>query len=85
MEAASSSEGLLDFEDTPEAYKKFLSKIEPIKCRRVPMAKPLAIIYNPNSGRKVNLMPRIKDRLDEAGIPHEFLLTQRALDTYRFA
>ena len=34
-----------------------VSRLKLIDYRRVPMEKPVAIIYNPNSGRKENLVP----------------------------
>jgi diacylglycerol kinase family enzyme len=42
---------------TPEDKAKVLENSESIKIRKIKFDKPIAIIYNPNSGKKVNLMP----------------------------
>ena len=48
-----------------------------LKPEKVCYNKPLAIIVNPNAGRKRDPRPLIKARLDMAGIPFEFLLSTR--------
>ena len=47
--------------------------------------KPIYIIFNPNSGKKVNLMPIITSRLDKENIPYDTAGTQKAGDTYEYA
>ena len=49
------------------------------------MSKPIAIIYNPVSGKKTNLRPLIEQRLIAENIPFEFLNTEKAFDTFRYA
>jgi len=39
-------------------------------------AKPIAIIYNPVSGKKTNLEPLIKKRLGESGVSFEMIPTR---------
>ncbi len=56
---------------------------ELIKPGRVEFKKPVAIVYNPNSGWKKDLRSQIKEKLDLAGIQYEFLETQKVFDTYR--
>jgi diacylglycerol kinase (ATP) len=47
--------------------------------------KPIAIIYNPNSGKKRNIRPLIEHRLTEANIQFEFLPSMRYLQTWDIA
>ena len=47
--------------------------------------KPIAIIYNPVSGKKTNLVPLIEERLNSEGVPFEMIPTQKFMDTYNFA
>ena len=47
--------------------------------------KPVAIIYNPVSGKKTNLIPLIENRLTREGVPFEMMPTGQYLDTYNFA
>jgi len=47
--------------------------------------KPIALIYNPNSGTKNNIRPTIAKRLTMEGIDHEFIATQKEFDTYLIA
>ena len=42
-----------------EQRDEFLRKFKLIKSRTVQYDKPIAIIYNPNSGKKTNLVPII--------------------------
>ena len=53
----------------------FLDQIELIEPRKIIYSKPIAIIYNPNSGKKRNLRPLIIKRFKAALIPYEFLET----------
>ena len=53
----------------------FLDQIELIEPRKIIYSKPIAIIYNPNSGKKRNLKPLIIKRFKAALIPYEFLET----------
>ena len=43
---------------------------------------PIAIVYNPNSGKKTNIRPAIVKKLEEANVPYEFIETKKAGDTY---
>jgi len=47
--------------------------------------KPICIIYNPNSGKKTNLVPQIEKRLKDEKIEYELLPTGKRLDTFFFA
>ena len=38
--------------------------------------KKIAIVYNPNSGRKVDCKTRISEKLDEFNIKYEFMETK---------
>ena len=44
--------------------------------------KPIAIVYNPNSGKKTNIRPAIVKKLEEANVPYEFIETKKVGDTY---
>jgi hypothetical protein len=52
-----------------------LSKFEPIKIRKITYDLPILIIYNPNSGKKSNLIPSIEARLKLEKIPYELMQT----------
>lgn len=43
---------------------ELLSKFEMIKTRKLVYEKPICIIYNPNSGKKADLVPLIENRLN---------------------
>ena len=47
--------------------------------------KPVVVIYNPNSGKKTNLVPNIEARLNKAGIKFEMMPTKKACDPYLYA
>ena len=47
-------------------------------------SKGVMIIYNPNSGKKVNSRPIIKEALDKKGIKYEFYETKGYLDALNF-
>ena len=70
---------------TPSEKQKVVSNFESIKARRVSYKKPLAIIYNPNSGKKRQVRSKIEERLKAANIPYEMMPTQKAFDTFEFA
>jgi diacylglycerol kinase family enzyme len=46
--------------------------------------KPILLIYNPNSGKKKNLVPRIEARLKGEGIPYKLMPTQKYFDSFEF-
>ena len=68
-----------------EQRVEYLGKFESIKARKLEMVKPIAIIYNPHSGKKTNLVPMIEERLNTEKIPFKLLPTGKALDTFLFA
>lgn len=72
---------------TDENKREFLSKFKLIKSRKLTYdeRKPIVIVYNPNSGKKLNLLPLIEGRLNQEGISFELMPTQQYLDTYNFA
>ena len=65
--------------------KENLEFFESIKGRKIRYDKPICIIYNPVSGKKTNLVPRIEERLNAEKILYKFLPTQKAQDTYTYA
>jgi hypothetical protein len=74
------------FDYTEAANKEeLLSKFRLINKRTLDYNKPLLIIYNPNSGKKTDLRPRIEERLTKEKIPYELKPTQQYLDTFVFA
>jgi len=76
----------IDWDNITEQQKEhFLSKFESMKVRRVNYSKALAVIYNPNSGNKRNLVPEIEARFLKEGIKFEMLATKKAGDTFNFA
>jgi diacylglycerol kinase family enzyme len=46
---------------------------------------PILIIYNPASGKNLNLVPLIESRLNKENIPFELKKTEKRNDTYYFA
>ena len=64
---------------------EFLERFELIKKRKIDIReKPIAIIYNPASGKSVNLRPLIEKRLNQEKVPFEFLNTEKYFDTFRY-
>lgn len=59
-----------------------LDNFESLKVRNVIYSKPIAFVINPNSGKKINKVQKIKDFLKDNGIPCEFLETQKAGDSF---
>ena len=45
----------------------------------------MAIIYNPESGRKRNVRPLIEKNLIKAKIPYEFFATERRMHAFQIA
>ena len=44
--------------------QEFLSKFEPIDKRKLDLkSKPIAIVYNTNSGTKLDMRPKVAERL----------------------
>ena len=62
-----------------------LGYIDLIEPQRILYTKPIAIIYNPNSGKKRNIKSVIQARLDLANIHHEFLESRRVFETWELA
>jgi hypothetical protein len=56
--------------------KELLDKFESIKVRQLNFSKPVLIIHNPNSGKKVDLIPKILERLNSKGINFELMPTE---------
>lgn len=60
--ASSSQNHPFDYDKASDSAKReFISKVKKIETRKVTYAenKPIAIIYNPVSGKKTNLVPMI--------------------------
>jgi len=53
--------------------------------RKISFDLPILIIYNPVSGKAVNLIPVIEARLNKENIPFELLPTKKQHDTYHFS
>lgn len=53
--------------------------------RKITSDKPIVIIYNPNSGKLIDLRPIIEQRLNAAGIKFELMPTQKYFDAFEFA
>ena len=53
------------------------NRLELIGHRRIQYGKPIAIVFNPNSGKKNDIRPMIEKRLEIAKIPFEFLLSTK--------
>jgi len=53
--------------------------------RKLVYHKPICIIYNPNSGKKTNLVPVIEERLGADNVPYVLMPTQKAGDTFTYA
>ena len=63
-----------------------LDGLDLIESRKIDWQnKPIAIIYNPVSGKSRNIRPMIEHRLSEAKIPFEFLATKTYFDPFMFA
>jgi Diacylglycerol kinase catalytic domain len=60
-------------------------RIQLVKRERLVFVKPLAIIVNPNSGKKRDVRVAIQKRLDLAGVPFEFLLSTKYFMTWELA
>lgn len=48
---------------------------EPIEIKTMNYLKPVAVIYNPNSGKSRNVRDQIQTAMNRAQIPFEFLET----------
>ena len=76
----------LDWQNiTDEEKLQALKQVESIQARKVSYSKPIAFIYNPNSGTKKNIRPQIEKRLKKEGIAFEFILTNKAFDAVLIA
>ena len=76
----------LNFEvSTAEDKQRLLNNFERVEFRKVSYTLPILIIYNPSSGKSVNMIPMIEARLQKENIQFEMMPTQKALDTYQFA
>lgn len=62
-----------------------MKKFEFVTARKIVFDKPILIIYNPSSGKSVDLVPQIKKRLEDEKILYELMPTKKAQDTYFFA
>ena len=50
--------------------EEFIKQIDVIDCITIIYNKPIAIIYNPNSGKKLNVIDIITDKLNHERISH---------------
>ena len=74
---------------TLQTYFRFAQKMHPdnfelIDVEQMSYSKKLAIIYNPNSGRKIDRKAQISNALDKNSIKYEFLETKGYLDALNF-
>jgi diacylglycerol kinase family enzyme len=51
--------------------------VQPIIPNKLKYDKKVAVIYNPNSGKKRNVKRLIEKRLSESGISFEFLESEK--------
>jgi diacylglycerol kinase family enzyme len=59
-----------------------LKEFESIQVRKISYDKPIAIVINKNSGKKIDEQERISTFLNAHKIPHEFFVTQKAGDSF---
>ena len=62
---------------------ELLKSVDLIEPQKLVYSKPIAIVYNPNSGKKRNLRPVIMQRFDAAKIPYDFIESLAVGDTYK--
>mmetsp|Transcript_6325 Transcript_6325/g.10292 ORF Transcript_6325/g.10292 Transcript_6325/m.10292 type:complete len:201 (-) Transcript_6325:456-1058(-) len=55
-----------------------------IDVGKVEYTKPVQIVYNPNSGKKIDIKARIRETLDQHKIKYEFFETQGSRDAFNF-
>mmetsp|Transcript_35938 Transcript_35938/g.55213 ORF Transcript_35938/g.55213 Transcript_35938/m.55213 type:complete len:184 (-) Transcript_35938:631-1182(-) len=55
-----------------------------IDVGKVEYTKPVQIVYNPASGKKINIKSRMRETLDKNGITYNFFETQGPLDAFNF-
>jgi sphingosine kinase/centromere protein J len=60
-----------------------MDSFESIKVRNVDFTKPLAVIINPNSGKKIDKQGRIETFFKEHNIPYEIHATKQAGDSFK--
>ena len=65
--------------------RELLKKVELISHDKIQYDKPIAIIYNPASGRKINIKGIISSRLDNEQLPYEFLESTKYFETWEIA
>jgi len=69
------SDGPVSLNISESNKDEFLDQVKPIDLESVVYDKPVCLIYNPNSGKKVNHIPNITHRLNQANIEHELMPT----------
>jgi len=68
--------GYPDTMSQPEFINMLIEKCEPISIRKMDYSKPVAFIYNPNSGRSRNVRDQIHTTLEKASIPFTLIETK---------
>lgn len=63
----------------------FLNRVELIKIGKAVFNKPIAIIYNPNSGKKRNLISIIENRMKSENVPYELMVSTKYFMTWELA
>lgn len=62
-----------------------MENFERVRTRKISFDLPILIIYNPVSGKAVNLIPVIETRLNKDKIPFEVMPTKKRYDTFNYA
>ena len=60
----------------------FLDNFESIQVRNIDDCKPVAVIINPNSGKKIDKVGRVENYFDQNNIPYEIIKTKKAGDSF---
>ncbi|CDW71902.1 diacylglycerol kinase [Stylonychia lemnae] len=61
---------------------RFLDYLQPLSIGKLKYSKPVAIIYNPNSGKKKDIKKYIMDKFNRNNIKFEILESKKAFDTF---
>lgn len=59
-----------------------MKQVDIIECSKIIYTKPIAIVYNPNSGKRRNIKRIISERLEAEKIQFEFLESKKVFDTW---
>ena len=74
----------LDF-TKEEDRQEFIKQVDLIEVDTIAYTKPIAIVYNPNSGKKRNIRGIIQKTLDSNSIQYQFFESKRVFHTWELA